>query len=89
METDGRDEEMKELKEELEAVKKIQRRAGRYSDRYPGGKELGNKTFCKYCTFEHSREGRCPAKEQKCNRCGKEGHFAKSKRVEEEWAVTL
>ena len=43
------------------------------------GKYSGqSKRTCSKCTFEHERDGKCPAVGRECRRCGEEGHFSRS-----------
>ena len=43
------------------------------------GKYSGqSKKTCSRCTFEHERDGNCPAVGRECRRCGQEGHFSRS-----------
>ena len=57
------------LQGELEDIKKVQKR-GKYSGQ--------SKRPCQNCTFEHDKEGKCPAVGRECRRCGLEGHFSRS-----------
>ena len=67
------EEEMKETLEKLrgdvQTVMKMQQRV-----KYSG---MAKKT-CPNCTFDHEKEGKCPAVGRECRRCGQEGHFSRS-----------
>jgi hypothetical protein len=36
------------------------------------------KEKCEKCTYEHSKDKRCPAEGRQCNKCDESGHFASS-----------
>ena len=52
----------------MQTVMKLQQK-GKYSG--------SAKKTCPNCTFEHEREGKCPAVGRECRRCGQEGHFSR------------
>ena len=62
-------EKLKKIQEDVETVMKLQQR-GKYSGQ--------SKKPCSKCTFEHERDGKCPAVGRECRRCGQEGHFSRS-----------
>ena len=57
------------LQGDMETVMRLQQR-GKYSGM--------TKRTCNKCTFEHERDGKCPAVGRECRRCGQEGHFSRS-----------
>ena len=74
---DNLDAKIRYLQEELDAVRRI-RKHGKYSSRYKPDSKTGMGVACHKCTYNHS-EGRCPADGRRCNACGQEGHFQRSK----------
>ena len=60
---------LRKIQGDVETVMKLQQK-GRYSGL--------SKETCSRCTFEHEREGKCPAVGRECRRCGQEGHFSRS-----------
>ena len=63
-------EQLRKIQGDMETVMKLQQR-GKYSGL--------NKRTCSRCTFEHERDGKCPAVGRECRRCGQEGHFSRSR----------
>ena len=68
-EEEGMKDTLEKLRGDMQTVMKLQQK-GKYSG--------SAKKTCPNCTFEHEREGKCPAVGRECRRCGQEGHFSRS-----------
>ena len=62
-------EKLTKIQGDLETIMKLQQK-GKYSGL--------SKEICSKCTFEHEKDGKCPAVGRECRRCGLEGHFSRS-----------
>ena len=65
----GWQEQLQRIQGDVKKVMKLQQK-GKYSGQA--------KKTCSKCTFEHERDGKCPAVGRECRRCGQEGHFSRS-----------
>ena len=68
-EEEGMKESLEKLQGDVQTVIKLQQK-GKYSG--------AAKKTCPNCTFEHEKEGKCPAVGRECRRCGQEAHFSRS-----------